>query len=134
MTEAQTFLWHDYETTGTDPRRDRPCQFAAIRTDLELRPIGEPVTLYCQPSMDVLPLPEACLITGIAPQLCQREGLPEPAFAKRINAIRCHDSASARDGYANPRWRRSPRVLIKIDLLFIGVGALHRRLKCLRRK
>ena len=33
---TQTFLWHDYETTGADPRRDRPAQFAAIRTTLEL--------------------------------------------------------------------------------------------------
>jgi len=29
---AQTFLWHDYETFGATPRRDRPAQFAAIRT------------------------------------------------------------------------------------------------------
>jgi hypothetical protein len=28
-----TFLWHDYETFGADTRRDRPAQFAAIRTD-----------------------------------------------------------------------------------------------------
>ena len=26
-----TFVWHDYETFGTDTRRDRPAQFAAIR-------------------------------------------------------------------------------------------------------
>ena len=84
---AESFFWHDYETTGTDTRRDRPCQFAGIRTNTELEVIGEPVTLYCQPSIDVLPVPEACLITGITPQLCQREGLPEPAFAKRINAL-----------------------------------------------
>nr|MBP7082734.1 hypothetical protein [Giesbergeria sp.] len=31
-----TFLWHDYETFGSDPRRDRPAQFAAIRTDADL--------------------------------------------------------------------------------------------------
>ena len=28
-----TFLWHDYETFGANTRRDRPAQFAAIRTD-----------------------------------------------------------------------------------------------------
>ena len=39
---SNTILWHDYETSGTDPRRDRPLQFAAIRTDEDLNPIGEP--------------------------------------------------------------------------------------------
>ena len=63
-----TMLWYDYETTGTDIARDRPAQFAALRTDLDLHPIGDPATLYCAPAPDVLPHPEACLITGIAPQ------------------------------------------------------------------
>ena len=31
-----TFLWHDYETFGANTRRDRPAQFAAIRTDAAL--------------------------------------------------------------------------------------------------
>ena len=31
-----TFLWHDYETFGAQTRRDRPAQFAAIRTDAAL--------------------------------------------------------------------------------------------------
>ena len=35
-----TFLWHDYETFGANVRRDRPAQFAAIRTDADLREIG----------------------------------------------------------------------------------------------
>ena len=30
-----TFVWHDYETFGTHPRRDWPAQFAAVRTDAE---------------------------------------------------------------------------------------------------
>ena len=37
-----TFYWHDYETWGADPRRDRPAQFAGLRTDAQLNPIGEP--------------------------------------------------------------------------------------------
>ena len=40
---AHTFLWHDYETFGANTRRDRPAQFAAIRTDAELNEIGEPL-------------------------------------------------------------------------------------------
>ena len=46
---APTFLWHDYETTGADPRRDRPAQFAAIRTTPDLEPVGEPVAFHCKP-------------------------------------------------------------------------------------
>ncbi|HMT59169.1 MAG TPA: exodeoxyribonuclease I, partial [Ottowia sp.] len=81
-----TFVWHDYETFGTHPRRDWPAQFAAIRTDAELNEIGEPLMLYCQPPQDRLPEPEACLITGITPQECAAKGLPEHQFAARIHA------------------------------------------------
>lgn len=82
----QSFLWHDYETFGADPRRDRPSQFAAIRTDAEFNEIGEPLMWYCSPADDYLPHPQACLITGITPQQARRRGLPEAEFAGRINA------------------------------------------------
>ena len=82
-----TFLWHDYETFGADPRRDRPAQFAAIRTDDELNEIGEPVELFCKLADDYLPHPQACLITGITPQQANRRGLPEAEFAGRIHAL-----------------------------------------------
>ena len=81
-----TFLWHDYETFGAKPRLDRPAQFAAIRTDAELNEIGEPVMWYCQPAPDYLPDPESCLITGITPQQCLEQGVPEHEFAARIEA------------------------------------------------
>ena len=84
---THTFVWHDYETFGTDVRRDRPAQFAAIRTDAELREIGEPVMAYCQPSNDYLPDPDACLITGITPQECLAKGEAEVAFAARIERL-----------------------------------------------
>ena len=38
-----TLYWHDYETFGVDPMRDRPVQFAGVRTDEDLNIIGEPV-------------------------------------------------------------------------------------------
>ncbi|HTD03217.1 exodeoxyribonuclease I, partial [Undibacterium sp.] len=79
-----TFLWHDYETFGAQARRDRPSQFAAIRTDADLNEIGEPFMLYCQPAPDFLPSPEACLITGITPQTCLQRGIPEYQFAALI--------------------------------------------------
>ncbi|MDF4025823.1 exodeoxyribonuclease I [Luteibacter sp. PPL201] len=80
-----TFFWHDYETFGADPRRDRPSQFAGIRTDANLEIVGEPLMIYCKPPRDVLPHPVACLITGISPQLAEREGLREADFAAAIH-------------------------------------------------
>src|SRR5476651_512352 len=81
---TQTFLWHDYETFGAQARRDRPAQFAAIRTDADLNEIGAPIMLYCQPANDFLPDPQSCLITGITPQQCLELGVPEHQFAKTI--------------------------------------------------
>jgi exodeoxyribonuclease-1 len=81
---THTFLWHDYETFGVQPRRDRPAQFAAIRTDAELNEIGEPIMLYCKPANDFLPDPQSCLITGITPQVCLERGVPEHEFAAEI--------------------------------------------------
>ena len=80
-----SLYWYDYETFGADPRRDRPVQFAGIRTDLELNVIGEPLCIYCRPADDFLPHPEACLITGITPQKALAEGLPEVEFISLIN-------------------------------------------------
>jgi len=85
-TLSHTFLWHDYETFGKNPRTDRPAQFAAIRTDADLNVVGEPIVLYCQPAPDYLPDPESCLLTGITPQLCLERGLPEHEFAAQIEA------------------------------------------------
>lgn len=81
------FLWHDYETYGTRPALDRPCQFAAQRTDADLEPVGEPVVMYCAPADDVLPHPRACLVTGITPQLARQRGRIEAEFAREIHAL-----------------------------------------------
>lgn len=81
-----TFLWHDYETFGANPRYDRPAQFAAIRTDMDLNEVGEPIMRYCQPAPDYLPSPESCLITGITPQQALEQGVPEDVFAREIEA------------------------------------------------
>lgn len=84
MTEP-TFFWHDYETSGADPMRDRPLQFAGIRTDMDLEPVDEPVMLYCRPATDGLPHPQATLITGITPQQAEREGIIEAEFAAAVH-------------------------------------------------
>ncbi|MDR3388292.1 MAG: exodeoxyribonuclease I [Rudaea sp.] len=80
-----TFYWHDYETFGIDSRRDRPSQFAGQRTTLDLEPIGSPLSIYCKPAPDILPQPVSCLITGITPQLAEREGVIEAEFAARLH-------------------------------------------------
>ncbi|PSJ48323.1 exodeoxyribonuclease I [Zobellella taiwanensis] len=80
-----TFLFHDYETAGISPARDRPVQFAAIRTDANFNEVGEPLMLYCRLPADYLPSPEATLITGITPQKANQEGLCEADFIARIH-------------------------------------------------
>ena len=80
-----TLLWHDYETWGINPRRDRPSQFAAIRTNTNLEEIGEPMMFYCRPADDFLPQPEAVLLTGITPQQALAKGHNEAEFFSRIN-------------------------------------------------
>ena len=80
-----SLYWHDYETFGAVPSIDRPSQFAGLRTDFDLNIIGDPLVIYCQPPLDILPSPQACLITGITPQQAQENGLPEPEFMAQIH-------------------------------------------------
>ncbi len=80
-----TLYWHDYETWGADPRRDRAAQFAGIRTDTDLNIIGKPLMQYCQPATDILPNPEACLITKITPQQAMQKGVCEAEFMAEIH-------------------------------------------------
>jgi exodeoxyribonuclease-1 len=81
-----SIFWYDYETTGINPRCDRPLQVAGIRTDFDLNEIDEPVNLYCQPSDDILPHPAACAITGITPGRLAEQGLSEADFMTRVHA------------------------------------------------
>jgi len=81
-----SIFWYDYETTGINPRCDRPLQMAGLRTDFDLNEIGEPVNLYCQPSEDILPHPAACAITGITPAKLADQGLSEADFMTRVHA------------------------------------------------
>jgi exodeoxyribonuclease-1 len=81
-----SIFWYDYETTGINPRCDRPLQVAGIRTDFDLNEIDEPVNLYCQPSEDILPHPAACAITGITPSRLAEQGLSEADFMTRVHA------------------------------------------------
>jgi len=81
-----TLYWHDYETFGLDPARDRPVQFAGIRTDEDLNIAGEPLNIMARPAPDTLPHPISSLLTGITPQQALAQGLPEAEFIARILA------------------------------------------------
>lgn len=82
-----SFYWYDLETFGISPQLDRIAQFAGIRTDLDLNPIGQADMFYCRPAADMIADPEACLITGITPQECQKKGIVEKDFIEKINTI-----------------------------------------------
>lgn len=81
----KTFYFHDYETFGKNPALDRPAQFAGVRTDEDFNIIEEPLVIYCRPSDDYLPEPEAVMITGITPQIALERGLNEAEFTAQIH-------------------------------------------------
>ena len=72
MSQTETILWFDFETfgslsrpwdrgrSGPYRRRDRPSQFGAIRTDLDLQPVGDPIEIRCTPPIDGPPPLGAC--------------------------------------------------------------------------
>ena len=82
--EQKTFFFYDLETSGTNPREDRIMQFAGQRTDMNLQPIGEPVNLLIKMTEDVLPHPQAIMVTKITPQDTWRDGIKEAEFAKYV--------------------------------------------------
>lgn len=81
----ESFYFYDLETTGRDPRWHRVIQFAGIRTDVNLEPIGEPVSWLVALDDDVVPEPEAALVTGLAPADCAG-GIDEGELFRRIAA------------------------------------------------
>ena len=86
---AESILWYDFETSGVSPTFDRALQFAAVRTDLDLKPIEEPINLYCYPGNDVVPDPEAMLVTGLKMTEIRDKGLSEARFAAEISKHFC---------------------------------------------
>jgi len=82
-----SFLFYDLETFGADPKRTRIAQFAAIRTDCELNAIDAPVDFFVRPANDLLPSPEATLVTGITPQRALAEGVCEAEAFARIHEL-----------------------------------------------
>jgi len=81
---TKTFFFYDLETSGLNAREARVMQFAGIRTDLDLKQIGEPVNILVRLDEDVLPSPEAIMVTGITPQQTVEEGYTEAEFARML--------------------------------------------------
>lgn len=79
---AQTFFWYDLETTGTNPREGRIMQFAGQRTDMDLNSVGDSFNLLVKLTDDVLPEPDAIMVTGLTPQMTLADGISELEFLK----------------------------------------------------
>lgn len=77
-----SFYFYDLETSGVNARSARIMQFAGQRTSLDLQPIGEPDNILVKLTDDVLPEPDAILITGITPQKTRADGISEAEFLR----------------------------------------------------
>lgn len=63
-----------------NPRDARIMQFAGQRTDMDLQPMGDPVNVLIRMTDDIVPEPDAIMITGITPQQTIAEGITEVEF------------------------------------------------------
>jgi exodeoxyribonuclease I len=75
-----TFYFYDLETSGINARNQRIMQFAGQRTDMDLKPVGAPDNFLVKFPDDMVPEPQAVLITGITPQQTLAEGISEAEF------------------------------------------------------
>jgi exodeoxyribonuclease-1 len=77
---SKTFFFYDLETSGFNPREQRIMQFAGQRTDMHLNKIGKPFNIIIKLTDDVLPDPDAIMVTKITPQQTQESGISEKEF------------------------------------------------------
>lgn len=82
---AASYFFYDLETSGFDARESRIMQFAGIRTDTELQPVGELVNVMVKMTPDTVPSPDAVMITGITPQATIADGVTEAEFLKMFH-------------------------------------------------
>lgn len=80
-----TFYFYDLETSGFNPREARIMQFAGRRTDLKMKPIGDPDNIIIKLTEDTLPEPDAILVTGITPQRTLQDGITEAEFLEHFH-------------------------------------------------
>ncbi len=102
-TLPSSFYWYDYETFGISPAHDRAVQFAGLRTDLNLKPVGDPLLIYNRLTDDYLPDPDACKVTGLSPQSVNEKGVCERDFIGAI-AAELSEPGTCNIGYNNIRF------------------------------
>lgn len=82
-----SFVFYDFETSGTSPAFDQPIQFAAILTDEDLVPL-ERVDIRCKLAPHILPAPWAMAVTGVDPELLTDPSLPSWfEFVQRLSNL-----------------------------------------------
>ena len=69
-----SFYFYDLETSGLSAKWQRIMQFAGIRTDEDFNEVGDPHNWLVKLTPEVLPDPEAIMVTGITPQKTLEEG------------------------------------------------------------
>ena len=79
---ASSIFFYDLETSGLNPREARIMQFAGQRTNMQLEPVGEPVNILIKLTPEILPEPDAIMVTGITPQSTIADGISEAEFLK----------------------------------------------------
>lgn len=90
---SASFFFYDLETSGFNSRSARIMQFAGQRTDLNLHPVGEPENIMIKLHGDVLPDPDAVMVTGITPQVVNADGISEADFLRHFtNTIATPDT------------------------------------------
>lgn len=84
---SASFFFYDLETSGFGASTARIMQFAGQRTDLDLHPIGDPENIMIKLTEDILPDPDAVMVTGITPQTVRAEGITEAAFLRHFSDV-----------------------------------------------
>jgi exodeoxyribonuclease-1 len=79
---AASFFFYDLETSGFSGKLHRIMQFAGQRTDMDLKPVGEPVNILIKMTDENLPDVDAVLLTGITPQQTIMDGVTEAEFLR----------------------------------------------------
>lgn len=80
-----TFYFYDLETSGLDAKYQRIMQFGGQRTDENLNPIGEPFQTLVKLTDEILPEPDAIMVTSITPQQTLADGITEVELIDYLN-------------------------------------------------